>query len=69
MDLNHDGKHDYKDNAIFYHEIINGAENKQTQKGVKSNQTNSSSSSSLGSGVTWFIAVFILWLFIKLIGG
>ena len=69
MDLNHDGKHDYKDDAIFYNEVVKGEENSQTQKGTKRNQTNSSSSSSLGSGATWFIALLILWLFTKLLGG
>ena len=59
MDWNHDGKHDWKDDA-FYHNVVSDDANKKCE---------SSSSSSGSSGAVWFLVLFIVWIFSKIIGG
>ncbi len=70
MDCNNDGKHDCKDEAFFYNVVVKDEGNKERVKKTKSSQTYTRSSSSVLSGCdAWFLALFILWLFIKLLGG
>ena len=73
MDWNHDGKHDWKDDA-FYNNVI-APENKDSSSfhsgssgNKNSNNTNYSSSSS-SNGWAWFIVICIFYFLIKLIGG
>lgn len=69
MDWNHDGKHDYKDEAFFHSEVMKSDE-KQTSKNGSKNTSNRSSTSNVdSSGAGWFWGLLIAYIFIKLIGG
>ena len=67
MDWNNDGKHDWKDDALFHNVVMKdsdkGAESKSSNSG--SSSTNSSGSSS--NGLTWFIVLCVVYFIIKLI--
>ena len=67
MDWNHDGKHDWKDDAFFHNVIM-----KDSEKEFSSKSNNNSSfrgpSTNSSNGLTWFIVLCIVYFIIKLIG-
>ena len=69
MDWNHDGKHDYKDDA-FFHNVVMKDSGKETE--TKSSNNGGSSIGSSGSsskGLTWFVVLCIVYFISKIIGG
>ena len=62
MDWNHDGKHDWKDDA-FYNNVVSD-ESKQRISSSYGSHGGSSSSSS--SGCAWFVVLCVIYFLIKL---
>ena len=65
MDWNHDGKHDWKDDAFFYNIVIKDSDTETNNKNC--NHTASGSSNSTGNGLVWFIVFCVVYFIIKLI--
>ena len=71
MDWNNDGKHDWKDHA-FYNNVISQndkSEASSSSKSTNSSHNNNSSEASSNCGLTVFIALILVYMFLKLIGG
>ncbi len=69
FDLNGDGKHDWKDDAILYHAVESDSEKKKeaSSNGNKSRHQNSHSSDKSSSGWGWFLLLCGGYLLMKLI--
>lgn len=66
MDWNHDGKHDWKDDAFFHNVVMKDSEKETSNKNCNHISSNSSSSGS-NNGIIWFVVLCVVYFIIKLI--
>ena len=69
MDWNHDGKHDYKDDAFFHNVVMKDSSKETETKSSNSRNSSTGSSASSSNGLTWFIILCIVYFIFKIIGG
>ena len=69
IDLNHDGKHDYKDDDFFYNVVMKDSSKETETKLSNSGTYSTGSSGSSGKVLTWFTILCIVFMVIKIIGG
>lgn len=69
MDWNNDGKHDYHDHA-FYNNVVSPSENDKSQGGSsgKGGSHNSDIQLSTPTELIWFVLIYLIYLFITLVG-
>ncbi len=66
MDWNHDGKHDWKDDAFFHNVVMKDSEKETRDKNCNHTSSGSSSSNS-NNGIIWFIVLCVVYFIVKLI--
>ena len=67
MDWNHDGKHDWKDDAFFHNVVMKDSGKKDSSKSNNKTSSSGASSTSLSNGLTWFIVLCVVYFIVKLI--
>ena len=67
LDWNHDGKHDWKDDAFFHNVVMKDSDKGTETKSSNSGSSSTNSSGSSSNGLTWFIVLCVVYFIIKLI--